>query len=289
MIKALCQANPEVPFIEIRIIKTSADIRVNTPFTGFSDKGFFVKEIETALLSREIDLAVHSLKDMPSEPTPGLVIGAVPEREDPRDVLVTRHRCTLVELPMHARVGTGSPRRGAQLRAFRPDFEIVLLRGNVETRVRRTLGGELDAVVLAAAGLSRLGREKDISEVIGIDICVPAVGQGALAVQVREDDAETRRLVAPLDHEPARLAVTAERAFMRTLGGGCQVPFAAWGEVEGDKLTVRGVIASPDGARLFRDRIEGEAAQAEALGQALAEKMLRSGADELVGSGLNGR
>lgn len=258
--------DPGLP-VETVVIRTSGD-------RGQREvRGAFVRELQHALLEGQIDLAVHSLKDLPTDPVPGLRLAAVLEREDPREALVAREGWTWATLPSGARVGTGSPRRTAQLRAMRPDLVYLPLVGNVDTRLRRLEEGHYEAIVLAMAGLIRLGRGDRVTEVFPLEQLLPAPGQGAIAVEVRADDAPTLALVGRLNHLPTWWAVTAERAFLRALGGGCRVPIAAYAEVHGDRLTLAGRVMAPDGARAVRGQIEGPAEAAEALGEALAERI----------------
>jgi hydroxymethylbilane synthase len=233
----------------------------------------FVKDIEHALLAGETDMAVHSLKDMPAETPPDLTIAAVLPRADVRDALVGHRGASLAALPTGARIGTDSRRRAVQLLALRPDVEPVSVRGNVDTRVRKAESGELDAVVLAVAGLDRLGLLQHASQVFSIDEMLPAVGQGVLALEARADDAELLGLLARIDDAPTRIAITAERAFLRRLGAGCRLPVGAYGSVEGDRLTLRGLLADDDG-RIRRDALSGAPSDAEALGQELAGRLL---------------
>jgi hydroxymethylbilane synthase len=280
VIARLQQAHPDIEF-RIQRITTRGDVVRDRALSQVGGKGLFVKEIEAALLAGEIDLAVHSLKDMPTELTEDLAIGAVTAREDPRDVLVSRLGLKLAELPQGARVGTSSLRRAAQLRASRPDLQIVDLRGNVDTRLRKATTEEYDAVVLAAAGLIRLGYSDRITEYLSPQVMLPAAGQGALCVEVRTGDEVTRTLVS-IVHDPlTEAAITAERAFLATMGGGCQVPIAAYGIVNDDELWLRGLVASPDGSRLLRHELRGSWTESVALAQALAEEMLAQGADEI--------
>ena len=244
--------------------------------------GVFTGELEAALLAGDVDLAVHSLKDLPTETPEGLTIAAVPPRQDPRDVLVSRDGCGLGGLAPRARVGTSSPRRVALVLALRPDVEMLPIRGNVETRIGKAMGGDYEAVVLAAAGLRRLGLEGRAAEVFDPTVFVPAPGQGALAVEVRAEDGETAELVAPLSHHPSAAAVTAERAFLRSLGGGCRVPVGAYGRVEGETLRLTGMVVSEDGGRLYRTTMEGRACDPDGLGQRLAREVLAMGASTLV-------
>jgi hydroxymethylbilane synthase len=263
---------------EILTIKTTGD-RITASLPEAGGKGLFTKEIEDALLDRRADVAVHSLKDLPTEMDPRLVIAAVPRREDPRDALVG---CTLAALPQRARVGTSSPRRAAQLLHIRPDLRIENIRGNVDTRLRKLDEGQYDAVVLAAAGLRRLGFADRIAEVLSTEVMCPAVGQGALAVQCRADDAETRRRLAPLDDSETRAEVAAERALLAELGGGCRAPIGGSARVTGVQITLTAVVASPDGARLVRTSVEGPAADPEGLGRRAARDLLARGAGEIL-------
>ncbi len=271
VIRRLRASDPTLP-LETVIIRTSGD-------RGQREvRGAFVKELQHALLQGEIDIAVHSLKDLPTDPAPGLRLAAVLEREDPRDALIARNGWTWWALPPGARVGTGSPRRTAQLRAMRPDLTYLPLVGNVDTRLRRLEEGGYDAVVLAMAGLIRLGRAAEVTEIFPLERVLPAPGQGAIAVEVRADDGWAQAIVAPLNHLPTWWAVTAERAFLQALGGGCRVPIAAYGAVQGERLVLEGLVIAPDGAWAVRERIEGPPAEAEALGEALAERVKAKGA-----------
>lgn len=273
------------PGIEVRleIIRTRGDRFLDAPLSAVGGKGLFVKEIEESLLAGRADLAVHSLKDVPAETAPGLTFGAIPERDSPRDALVSRRGEPLAELPAGGRVGTSSLRRAAQIRRLRPDLEVVPLRGNVETRLRKLDAGELDAVVLAEAGLNRLGLAARISERFDPGRLLPAVGQGALCVQIREGDPATSERIAPLDHAPTRTAVAAERAFLERIQGGCQVPIAGHAELEeGGGLLLRGLVADLKGERLVADTVRGDPGRARQLGVALAETLLRRGAAEIL-------
>jgi hydroxymethylbilane synthase len=240
----------------------------------------FVKELEEALLDRRIDLAVHSLKDVPTEIPPDLSLIAVTERADPRDVLVARAR--LQELPAGSTIGTGSLRRSIQLTNYRPDLKVYSIRGNVDTRLRKVTSGEIDGVILAAAGLSRLGWENKITEYLPTEQFLPAVGQGALVMEARSVDKEIADLVAPLNHLPTWQSVMAERAFLFTLGGGCRAPIAALGTVNQDVLKLRGMISSLNGEEIMYDSIEGNAAHHEDIGARLARKMLEAGASRFI-------
>jgi len=287
---ALRAAHPDVMF-ETRTITTSGD-KSTASLSEIGGRGVFVIEIERALLAGEIDIAVHSLKDLPSEETPGLTIAATLRREDPRDALVSRSGATLAELPAGATVATGSPRRAVQVLDLRPDVRVSDIRGNVDTRVRKVEEGEYDAVVLAAAGLKRLGWLERAAQVFEPEEMLPAVGQGALAVQVRSDDAETLAQVARADDPVTRAAVTAERAFERRLGGGCHAAIGAYGTVGGQgwgsdpqrntraPLLLRGLVGEP--GRILRAEMEGVAAEADMLGVRLAEYLIGQGAAELL-------
>ncbi len=299
----LSRRRPDVKFV-VRKIKTKGDVVRDVALSKIGGRGIFVKEIERAMLEGEIDLAVHSLKDVPTRLPAGLVIGAVPERADPRDVLICRLGLPLARLPEGARLGTSSVRRQAQLLAYRSDFQIANLRGNVDTRLRKAQTEDYDAIVLAAAGISRLGHEDAITEYIPSDVILPAVGQGALAIQVREDDQWTRRIVAELEHGPTRTAITAERAFLSHLlmhrvtsprassvqeDGACQVPMAAYGIVEDGRLIVEGMVASLDGRRVIRREVITETGDALEAGEELAESVLQAGAGDILDEVRSGR
>ncbi len=263
----------------LEIIHTTGDKITDVALSKVGTKGLFTKEIEEALLSGAIDVAVHSLKDMPTELPAGLVLAAIPEREDPRDALIGRR---LSELAQGARVGTSSLRRAAQLRAARPDFQIENIRGNLDTRLRKLDEGQYDAIVLASAGLRRLGWEKRITEVLEPGFMCPAVGQGALAVETRSDGGAAQQLCAKLEHETTRVAVTAERAVLASLGGGCQVPIGAHATVEGAMVHVRAIVVSPDGTKIVRVEGSGPASQAAQLGQSLGGQLLGKGGREIL-------
>jgi hydroxymethylbilane synthase len=270
--------------VRLQTIQTEGDRSQagGAPLSVIGGQGIFVKEIERALLRDEIDLAVHSLKDLATRLEPGLALAAVPAREDPRDALISRHGLPLDQLPPAPRVGTSSPRRAAQVRAVRPDARIVNLRGNLDTRLRKAAGDDYDAIVLAAAGLHRLGRAAEITAYLPVDDFIPMVGQAALGLEARADDAATRALLQPLDHRPTHLAVRAERAYLAALGGGCAAPVAAHATIDGDRLTLRAMIASDGGDRTVRDALAGPANQPEALGAALADRLLASGGADLI-------
>lgn len=263
----------------IEIIKTTGDKVTDVPLAKVGGKGLFTKEIEDALLDGSVDLAVHSLKDMPTELPQGLTLQAVPEREDVRDAMVGH---TLNDLPSGARVGTSSLRRSAQLRAVRPDLVIETIRGNLDTRLRKLDEGQFDAIVLAAAGLRRLGWANRIAELLPADICCPAVGQGALAIETRDDDGLAARLCRKLNHADTRAAVTAERALLGALGGGCQVPIGANASVTGGHLRLQAVVAAPDGSQLVRGHQDGPDTEAASIGASLAQELLGKGASAIL-------
>jgi hydroxymethylbilane synthase len=269
--------------VGVETIQTQGDLVRDRALSEVGGKGLFVKEIELALLGGEIDLAVHSLKDMPTEQPEGLVLGAVLERTDPRDALVVRGgEGSLSTLEQGSRVGTSSLRRRAQLLANRGDLRVLDLRGNVDTRLGKLADGQYEAVVLAAAGLVRLGRGDAISQLLAVDVMLPAVGQGALCVEVRASDGKTQALIELLDHPPTRQATRAERAFLRRLEGGCQVPIGAYAEVRGEQLDLRGLVAALDGSRLVRDALHGPAGDGDRLGTELAEKVLDAGGEAIL-------
>jgi hydroxymethylbilane synthase len=241
-----------------------------------------VKEIEEALLSRHIDIAVHSMKDMPAEIPEGLSVGAIPQRETPWDALVSRNDQPLASLPPGSRIGTSSLRRAAQLKHADAALKIEPLRGNLDTRLRKLHEQELAAVVLAAAGLQRLGLNRHVTEIMELDAMVPAVGQGALCIEVRDNDPRIGPLVAELDHQPTRTAVLAERAFLGRLEGGCQVPIAGYARLDGGQIVLTGLVASVNGRKMIRDEISGAPQAAAELGARLAERLLAGGADVLL-------
>lgn len=265
----------------IEIIHTSGDRFLEHSLASMGGRGVFVKEIEEALLAGTIDVSAHSLKDLPTSQPEGLAIACVPAREDPRDVLVAPGAPGVAGLRRGAVIGTGSPRRACQIRALRPDLAIRDLRGNVETRLARLRRGDYDAILLASAGLRRLGIEAE-GTTLDLDEMVPAVGQGAMAIEIRSDDRELRDLLRPHDHAPTAAAVAAERALLRGLGGGCQAPIAAVAQVDGGRLVLRGLVAGPGGVPILRERREGDASRAGAIGQEMAEALLARGASALV-------
>lgn len=259
-------------------IKTKGDVMHDFGTTAVEGKSLFTKEIEESLINGRVDLAVHSMKDLTADLPDGLVIAAVPERANPRDVLISRNRLKLQQLPGGARVGTSSARRKAQVLAARSDLEIVELRGNVGTRLRKLENGDYDAIVLAAAGLLRLGLEKDVTEFLSPEIILPAIGQGALAVETRRDDSELRGLLSELDHEASRRAVEAERAFAQKLGANCRTPIAAYARFQGKKLVIDGMVASTSGKLLLRNQIVSGNLDSVKVGEELADSLLEKGA-----------
>ena len=271
--------------VEVEIISTKGDrvLDQSLPKLGEQGKGLFTKELEDALFDYRVNLAVHSLKDLPTELPAGLHIGAICEREDVRDALVAgRAIRSFAELPQHARVGTSSLRRQSQLLAARPDLMIEPVRGNVDTRVRKLDEEQYDALVLAAAGLHRLGHSNRITEHLDEELMLPAVGQGALAIETRENDAETAEIIRSLNHEPTQLACKAERAFLKGLGGGCLVPIAANARIKGGVLSLKGMVSRPDGSEAMREQETGPSNDAESIGTRLAEKMLAAGASRIL-------
>lgn len=268
--------------LELEIIKTKGDKILDVALAKVGGKGLFVKEIEDALLNGEAQLAVHSLKDMPADLPSGLLIAAIPPREDPCDVFVGRGGSRFVDLPPQARIGTSSLRRQAQLLAARPDLEIISIRGNVETRLRKMQEQNLDGVVLAAAGLKRLGLGEAGGEALPPEVMLPAVGQGALAIEARQDDAQTLALLEPLDHPDTRDAVAAERAFLARLQGGCQVPIAGHAQVEGKDVVLKALVAGLDGNRVIHGRGRASRDGAGAMGRQVAEEILANGGREIL-------
>ena len=267
---------------EIVIIKTSGDNFQSAPVAEIGGKGIFIKEIEDALLDRRVDIAVHSMKDVPTATPSSLCFPAVTKREDPRDCLVSRGGETLRELPHGARVGTSSLRRQSQLRYFRKDLRVAEMRGNVDTRLRKLDAGEFDAIVVAKAGLDRLGLSDKIAEVIAPEIILSAVGQGALAIETRESDESVRETLASFDDGETRAAVTAERALLAELEGGCQVPLGAWGRIENGALRLDARVLAADGSECIARNATGAIADAEGIGRSLARELLDGGADRLL-------
>ncbi len=266
--------------VEIEIIKTTGDKITDVALAKVGTKGMFTKEIEEALVENRVDLAVHSLKDLPTELAADFEIAAVPAREDARDVFCSVKFASIDALPQGANVGTSSLRRQAQLKAPRPDLQIHPLRGNVDTRLRKLESGEYDAIILAAAGLNRLGKTQLVRQVIPVEVMTPAAGQGALAIEIRNGDSAMRSLLAFLEDVSARAATTCERALLNKLGGGCQVPIGAFAEIEGRRIRLRGLVADPDGSKVLRETSEGD--DPARLGEEVGEVLLRRGGDVIL-------
>jgi hydroxymethylbilane synthase len=268
--------------VTLQKIQTSGDKILDVPLAQIGGKGLFVKEIEEALLRREIDLAVHSMKDVPTELPEELAILCVPLREDPRDALISRGGRSFMDLPRGAKVGTSSLRRQSQLLHARPDIKISMLRGNLDTRLKKLREGQFDAIVLAAAGLRRLDWAHEITEYLEPQLSLPAIGQGALGIEGRKDDLFIRSLLSGLDHAPSRIAVLAERALLHRLQGGCQVPIAAYATVAGTMVRLEGLVSSVDGKELLRETAEGTIKDPESIGVRLAERLLTRGGDRIL-------
>lgn len=269
--------------IEIQIIKTTGDAILNSPLSEIGGKGVFVKEIEEALLSEDIDIAVHSMKDVPTLLPKGLMIGAVSKRHDPRDAFISKTGLTLEELPPGSRVGTGSLRRASQLLHHNPALEIVSIRGNVDTRIRKLKDGdEYDAIVLALAGLERMGLGEEITEIISQDIMLPAPGQGIVAIESRVKDGETSKILRAINHLDTEIIATSERAFLLRLGGDCNVPVGCNATLSGDILNLTGIISSPDGRLIIKKDAKAPADEAQQLGETVADLILESGGSEIL-------
>lgn len=273
-----------LPEINLKEIKTKGDHITDVALSKIGGKGLFTKEIEEALLINEIDLAVHSLKDLPTKLPDGLKIGAVLKREKPHDVLIAKNKIKFKELPPKSKIGTSSLRRTAQLKALRDDLEYLDLRGNLDTRIRKLEEGQYDAIVLAYAGVKRLGFEDKITEHFNPKDILPAVGQGVLAIEVREEDKEIENMILKLNHNETFLTSIAERAFLETLQGGCQVPIGAYSEIENNKITLYGVIASLDGRKVIKNKITGslEINECKLIGENLAKTLLQMGGKEIL-------
>jgi hydroxymethylbilane synthase len=277
----ICSQFPDLA-VSIKIIRTSADKDTTTSIRSGSSIGVFVKELEQALRKREIDIAVHSMKDLPTKLMDGLQIAAIPEREDARDALIGGGAQDLSQLPAGACVGTGSVRRQAQLLALRPDLRVKDIRGNLDTRFNKLRNGDYDAIILACAGLNRLGYQDRISTVLNYNQILPAPGQGALAIETRRDDLQATELTAFLNHAPTAVAVSAERSFLQRMGGGCNVPVAVLAEIDGDTLHINGLAATPDGRTIVRDHIQGDVGSADEAGIALADRILARGGKAIL-------
>jgi len=268
--------------IDLVKIKTKGDRVIDRPLSTIGGKGLFVKEIEEALKRNEIDVAVHSLKDVPAELPDNLYIGIIPERGDPHDVMISKDDITLKDLPEGSCIGTSSLRRSAQLLHYRPDLKIVPLRGNLDTRIRKLDTADIQAIIVAAAGLIRIGFKERITQPFSFDLMLPAIGQGALGLEVRRDDQKTRDILAFLDHYPTRMAVEAERSFLMGLKGGCQLPIAGFARFEKDSIYLDGLVADLDGSTIFRDVVTGPAEKARELGPILIKRLLDAGASKIL-------
>lgn len=280
--RKLSSVFPDVEF-EIKIIKTKGDKILDSPLSKIGDKGIFTREIEIELLNGSIDIAVHSLKDLPTKLPDGLTIGAVTEREDVRDVLISKNNLKLDELPENAVIATGSLRRRAQILHFRPDFQFVDLRGNIDTRFRKFDESNWDAMILAFAGVSRMNYTDRISQVIPTDLILPAVGQGAIAVEAREDRHEILQMLEKINHKETELATKAERALLRRLEGGCQIPIGAFAYISNGKIKLSAMVSNLDGTFMVRDSIEGDAnGDVEKIGFELAERLLEQGGAKIL-------
>jgi hydroxymethylbilane synthase len=266
--------------VEIEIIKTTGDKITDVALAKVGTKGMFTKEIEEALAAGRVDLTVHSLKDLPTEIPPDFEIAAITQRENPRDVLVSKKHASIKELPQRARVGTSSLRRQAQLKALRPDLEIYPLRGNVDTRLRKLEAGDYEAIILAAAGVNRLGLTALVKQIIPAEIMCPAAGQGALGIEIRKGDEAIRQHLSFLDDSAARQTTTAERALLNKLGGGCQVPIGAFAELRAKEIHLEGVVAHPDGSLVLRESRDGN--DPELLGNEVGESLLSRGGDAIL-------
>jgi hydroxymethylbilane synthase len=280
VVAALQQSHPNHRF-DIRVVRTTGDRRPQ-PLSEIAGEGVFTKELEEALLSGQIDIAVHSLKDLPTALHHRLILAAVTRREDPRDALVAAGGRTLAQLSKGASIGTGSVRRAAQLRLLRPDLKPVPVRGNVDTRLAKVESGEMEAIIVAAAALARLGRLDAASELFALEAMLPAPGQGALAVETRGDDAEARDAASTVDDFESRAATTAERAFLERLGGGCRVPVAAYAVIEKSELRLQGLVVDLRGQHAVRGEISGDPDDAESLGERLAKSLLAKGASDIL-------
>jgi len=268
--------------VELVKIKTTGDRILNSPLSKIGGKGLFVKEIEEALIKGSIDLAVHSMKDVPAELPEDLCLSCFPKRETPQDAFISVKSKAMDKLPLGARIGTSSLRRSAQVLAFRPDLNIVPLRGNVDTRLKKLESGEADAIILASAGLLRLGLADRITDYVPTEHMLPAVGQGALGLEIRKTDKRTAELLAFINHKDTELSVRAERAVLRELGGGCQVPIAAYAQIRGEDINLDALVASVDGRRIIKDKIAGKTDDPEGAGVRLARRLLDSGAKQIL-------
>ena len=281
VISELKKQNPELEF-KIEKISTKGDKQTDAPLSRLGGVGLFTKELEVALIKGKIDLAVHSAKDVPTEIPKELTIGATPKREDPHDVLISNNNATLEKLPDDARIGTSSLRRKAQLLAFRPDFKILDLRGNLDTRLQKLETEDLDAIIVAYAGLRRMDYKGQISQIIPFDIMLPAVGQGSLFIETRKDDSKINKIVSGIDDKQTKATVEAERALLAKLQGGCQIPIGAYAEIKKNELYIEAVICTLDGDHTIRDRHSGPVSQASKIGDELAQRMLDNGGIKIL-------
>ena len=268
--------------VEIVVIKTKGDIMQDVSLVKIGGKGVFVKEIEEALLRGEIDIAIHSMKDVPADLPEKLKIGIIPEREDPRDVLIARDRMKIEALPRGARIGTGSLRRGIQIRNLLPDVQIFPLRGNLDTRIRKIESEDLDGVIVAAAGIRRMGWVHRVSQFIPVEIMLPAVGQGALGIEMRRGEYPIEEALSFLNHPNTWIEVGAERAFLKRLGGGCQLPIAAYGKIRGTDLILRGLVGSLNGRVIITEEVKGKPSDFSSLGMILADRILERGGQSIL-------
>ena len=272
------------PVLQTALVRmtTQGDKILDTPLAKIGGKGLFVKELEQGMLKGTADIAVHSMKDVPVEFPPGLLLGAVLQRHDPRDAMISNRYRRFSEIPPGAKIGTSSLRRQCQIKMHNPEYEIISLRGNVNTRLSKLDAGTYDAIVLAAAGMERLGLQSKISEYLDTSFSLPAIGQGAIGVECRSDDPDVMEILACLNDDDTRICVTAERAMNRTLEGGCQVPIAGFAELNNGVLRLRGLVGRPDGSKIIRSEASGQAADADQIGQRLANELLCLGADKIL-------
>ena len=270
--------------VELKIIKTTGDRITDRPLAMIGGKGLFVKEIEAALLNNTIDLAVHSMKDMPGELPKGLIIGAIPKRENPFDVLISKNKCLLSDYKKGAKIGTSSLRRASQIKHVRPDVVIESIRGNLDTRIKKLKAGDYDAIVLAAAGLRRLGQESEITQYLDESIMMPAVGQGALCIETRENDRDIAVIMEKLNHHDTWICVTGERAFLKQIEGSCHIPVACFGKIIDNKVILTAVVASVDGKELIKEQIVSPMDKVKKNGRALADRVLEKGGKKILES-----
>jgi hydroxymethylbilane synthase len=287
-VKSMIEARHPGVSVELVRITTKGDKILDSALSKIGGKGLFVKEIEESLLRKDVDLAVHSIKDVPGDLPDGLCLPVFPEREDPRDAFISKEYASLHDLPEVASVATGSLRRSSQLLSIRPDLKIVPIRGNVDTRLKRIQAGEFHAIILAAAGLKRLGLSGNIRQLLPTEVCLPAIGQGALGLETRDGDNSVLDFIRFFNHRETELTVRAERAFLKGLDGGCQVPIAGFGVIEGTTIRLKGMVAELDGSRIIKDEATGPQDQPEKLGTTLAERLLKAGAEKIL-AGVYGR